>query len=267
MAESILITGLVPGYPNQNLSLKIAQTLIKAGADILELSASFSEPIADGPTLQLAHKRVLDSSFNKHQSFNLYRKIAKLTDKPLFLIEYGNIIYQWGFDRYYHAAAMAGIKYLAVPDVPLEESAPFVEAAKKYNIAQIFLIAPTTPNERVLDIARKAQKTVTWSENLTRSQLPSSFLYLVSVTGVTGSRKTVSAETINFIKRVRSLTNLPLIVGFGISKSAHIKAVIAAGADGIVTCSPIVDIIHKKQKIPARMLKAISDYVKSLTCC
>jgi len=264
MTKPIIITGLVPGYLNKNLTVKIAQTLIDVGADILELSASFSEPIADGPTLQLAHKRVLDSGFTKSQAFALYGKIAHLTKKPLFLIEYANIIYHLGFDRYYQAAAQAGIKYLAVPDAPLEESAPFVAAAQKYNIAQIFLIAPSTSNERVRKIVRIAKKTVTWSENLTRSQLPPSFLYLVSVTGVTGSRQTISPETVNFIKRVRGLTDLPLIVGFGISKPSHIKAVIAAGADGIVTCSPIVDIIHNQQKTPAKMLKSIEQYVKNL---
>src|SRR3989338_3639694 len=91
-----LITGLVPGYPTPPLSLKIAETLARAGADILELSASFSEPIADGPTLQLAHQRVLASNFSKNDAFTLYKQIKKLTHLPLFLIEYANVIYHCG---------------------------------------------------------------------------------------------------------------------------------------------------------------------------
>ena len=141
MTKPTLITGFVPGYPNKNLSLSIAKACLNSGADILELSASFSEPVADGPTLQLAHQKVLASNFSKADAFRLYEKIKFETKTPLFLIEYANIIYKIGFDDYYRRAAGAGINYITVPDVPLEESAPFVKAAKKYDIAQIFLLS------------------------------------------------------------------------------------------------------------------------------
>src|SRR3989338_6222081 len=130
--KSVIVTGLVPGYPTKELSLEIAKTLRENGADILELSASFSEPIADGPTLQLAHQRVLSSGFTKKDAFALYKKIKDATSAPLFLIEYANVIYQIGFDAYYKKASEAGINYILVPDVPLEESSPFVEGAKKH---------------------------------------------------------------------------------------------------------------------------------------
>ncbi len=250
-----LITGLVPGYPTPTLSLEIAKTMRKAGADILELSASFSEPIADGPTLQLAHQKVLSSKFAKEDAFELYKKIKDETRAPLFLIEYANVIYQIGFDAYYKKAAGAGINYILVPDVPLEESAPFVQSARAEGIAHIFMIAPTTSDERIKMIVHSAEKHT--------APFPT-FLYLVSVTGVTGSRKNVSDETIDFIKRVRLATDLQLIVGFGISAREHIQAVIKAGADGVVTCSPIIDIAHNLKENPDLMLRKIAKYMNSL---
>ena len=261
--QSILITGLVPGYPTAELSFEIAQTLHQSGADILELSASFSEPIADGPTLQLAHQRVLASGFTKKDAFALYKKIKEATNAPLFLIEYANVIYQIGFDAYYKQAADAGINYILVPDVPLEESAPFREAARHNGIAHICMIAPTTDDERVQTIVKEAQKyTARASESAT---LPfPTFLYLVSITGVTGSRREMNEETLCFIKRVRNITSLPLIVGFGISAREHIAAVTRAGASGVVTCSPIVEVAHTFAHTPATMQTRIKKYVQGL---
>jgi len=257
MQKLILITGLVPGYPNEKTSLKIAQVLSNSGADVLELSASFSEPVADGPTLQMAHQKVLAGSFDKAQAFALYKKISQKIKTPLFLIEYANIIYRLGFDNYYARASKAGIKYLAVPDVPLEEISPFLRAAKKHGIAQIFLLAPTTPDDRARGIIKIAESSVISSE------LPT-FIYLVSVTGVTGSRTKISLETQKFVKRIRKLTNLPLIVGFGISKKSHVQAVLKAGGSGVVTCSKIVDIVHKHQKDFKKMLDQTRAYVNGL---
>lgn len=257
---STLIAGFVPGYPTPELSLEISKTLCASGADILELSASFSEPIADGPTLQRAHQRVLASGFTKKDAFALYKKIKLETRAPLFLIEYANVIYQIGFDTYYKRAADAGINYLLVPDVPLEESAPFAKAAQAHSVAHIFMIAPTTDDERIQRISKGAKKYAT-----TSAALPfPTFLYLVSVTGVTGSRKEVSEETLSFIKRVRAVTDLPLIVGFGISSPDHISQVTRAGATGVVTCSAVVDIAHNLKEKPDRMLKAIHAYTTLL---
>jgi tryptophan synthase alpha chain len=121
------------------------------------------------------------------------------------------------------------------------------------------MIAPTTPNQRIKKIILAAKKTA--SHN---SQTLPTFLYLVSVTGVTGSHKTVSQETIDFIKRVKRTTDIALIVGFGISQSKHIIQIVSAGADGVVTCSPIVEIIHNQQKTPEKMFRAIGEYVRGL---
>ncbi len=259
--KHILITGLVPGYPTPELSLEIAKTLRNAGADILELSASFSEPIADGPTLQLAHQRVLASRFTKKDAFALYKKIKEETQAPLFLIEYANVIYQIGFDAYYKKAADSGINYILVPDVPLEESEPFRNAAAQAGIAHIFMLAPTTDYTRVKRIVEQAQK---YKPANAASRPVPTFLYLVSVTGVTGSRKDVSDETLAFIKHVRLATDLPLIVGFGISAPEHIQAVVNAGADGAVTCSPIIDISHNLKEKPEQIQSAIARYIASL---
>lgn len=261
--KQILITGFVPGYPTPELSFEIAKTLRGAGADILELSASFSEPIADGETLQLAHQRVLANGFTKARAFALYKNIKDATQAPLFLIEYANVMYQISFEKYYKKASDAGINYILVPDVPLEESAPFANAARERNIAHIFMIAPTTNDERIKRIMAQAQKYAIPHASATSLPFPT-FLYLVSVTGVTGSRKTVSDDTLAFIKRIRTATDLPLIVGFGISAKEHVDEVIDAGATGSVTCSPIVDIAHNLQEKPERMLEEIGEFVTLL---
>lgn len=258
MKKTLLITGLVPGYPNAQTSIEIAKTCARAGADILELSASFSEPIADGKTLQLAHSRVLKSGFSKNDAFKTYQKIKQQTSAPLFLIEYANIIYHNGIENYCKKLSAAGINYLAIPDVPIEESIAFAAAAQKNNIAYIFLIAPTTPITRMKKIIRAAQNA---KQNKCE---PANFLYLVSVTGVTGKRDMISPSTVSFIKRVRKFTAMPLIVGFGISNSVQVKTVINAGANGIVTCSPIVEMAHKIQNNNSALFANISRYIKQL---
>jgi len=141
------MAGIVPGYPDLETSFRIAQTIIKSGADILELSASFSDPVADGPTLQQAHAQVLKQGINKDQIFDLYKKIHDFSPKtPLFVIEYANCVYSPGIDDYYKKLAESGIDALLIPDLSIEEATPFLKVAEKYGIDQIFIVAPTTPN-------------------------------------------------------------------------------------------------------------------------
>ena len=242
--QGVFMAGIVPGFPDLATSFEIAKTIIEAGADILELSASFSDPVADGPVLQQAHNYVLKQGIAKKQVFQLYKEIrTNFQDIPLFVIEYANCVYRPGINEYYRQLAESGVDGLLIPDLSLEESAPFLEAANNHKISQIFIVAPTTPNERIIKI----------------SAASSDFLYLVTVTGVTGHREQFLQETTNFIKRVKQITALPLIAGFGISKPEHVKRAISAGADGVVSCSSIISLIRQNQN-----MKLLADYIKDM---
>ncbi len=249
LQQEIFMAGIVPGFPDLETSFEIAKKIIEAGADILELSASFSDPVADGPTLQQAHSHILKQGITKRQVFQLYKKIRfAFPDTPLFVIEYANCVYRPGINEYYKQLSESGVDSLLIPDLSLEESAPFLEAANAHKINQIFIVAPTTPNERILKL----------------SEASSVFLYLVTITGVTGQREQFLQETSDFIKRVKQTTLLLLIAGFGISKPEHVKQMLSAGADGVVTCSAIINLIKENKRNKPEMQKKLQDYINGM---
>lgn len=233
-SEKFIALGLVPGYPSLASSCKIAEILIKNKIDILEFSASFSEPVADGPILAHAHQEVIKNKISKKQIFDFYEKLRqKYPNQFFFVIEYANIIYHAGIENYYKKLAQAKIDALLIPDVPLEEIRPYKKMAEKYQIGQILIVSPNLENDHVLKIAKVSEP----------------FIYLTTVTGVTGKRKTIETSTIDFIKRVKQLTKKPLLVGFGIQYLAQIKQIFKAGASGIVSCSKLVEMRDDYQKI------------------
>lgn len=249
LGKGVFMAGIVPGFPDLDTSHEIAKAVIEAGADILELSASFSDPVADGPTLQQAHQQVLRQGINKADAFGLYKKIRQnFPETPLFVIEYANCVYHPGLDNYYRKLAESGVDALLIPDLSLEESAPFVEAAKNRNISQVFIVAPTTPQERLQRI----------------TQATSAFLYLVTITGVTGQRDMFLQETAELIQKVKQTTNTPVIVGFGISRPEHIKQALSAGADGVVTCSAVINLINQYQTDKSIMMQQLKEYIKGM---
>lgn len=246
--ESALIIGTVPGYPDLETSFEIVKKIISSGADILELSSSFSDPIADGPTLTHAHQKVLSSGITKKQIFDFYKKITANFNVPIFVIEYANIIYKIGFDKYFKQINESGIDTLIIPDVPIEELEPFYNAALKNNVDLALLVAPTSSNERIKLIAKKSKI----------------FVYCVLIAGVTGARRLISDNTINFIKRVRRLIKLPLAVGFGISQTQHIEVLSKYNINGFVICSKIIDIINKNLSNKKTMLDELGSYISAM---
>jgi len=247
--QGVFMAGIVPGYPNLKTSFEIAKTIIKAGADILELSASFSDPVADGPTLQQAHAKVLQQGINKTQIFQLYKQIRNFSHStPLFVIEYVNCVYHPGINNYYKNLADSGVDSLLIPDLSLEEAGPFLQAAQEYNINQVFIVAPTTPKERLIQISKAS----------------SGFLYLVTITGVTGQRESFLEETVELIQKVKQVTNIPLIAGFGISKPQHVQQALSSGADGAVTCSAIINLINQHLNQEQVMLERLSNYIQEM---
>jgi len=247
--EKALIPFVVAGDPNYKLSLEIIKTIINSGADILELGFVFSEPIADGPTIQTAGVRALKAGVNTDKNLNFIKQIRKFSKNiPIGILIYANLIYQRGINKFYKEAKNAGIDSVLVADLPIEEADQYIKAARKNKINTIFIVSPLTSNDRLKKITKKIR----------------GFVYVVSRLGVTGARKDLEQGTLNLLKRIRPQTKLPLCVGFGISKPEHIKAICKAGADGAIIGSAIVKIIEKNLKNKKAMLNKIKNYVSSL---
>ena len=224
---------LVAGDPDFQKSLAHITEVAKH-ADMLELGFPYSDPLADGPTIQAADSRALASGMSTARVFELISKVRESTRIPITVLVYANLVYQQGIERFYEKAKEAGIDGVLVPDVPLEEAKPFIAAAKRSGIEPIFLVAQTTTDERLKKILKHA----------------AGYLYLVSVLGVTGKRAAFGEATIAFIKRVRKATDLPLAVGFGISTREQALTFAKAGADGIIVGSALIDVLAKEGNGP-----------------
>ncbi|MDE3074088.1 MAG: tryptophan synthase subunit alpha [Chloroflexota bacterium] len=246
--EIAFIPGIVPGDPSLELDTDIVRTLAAAGADAIELSYSFSDPVADGPTLQAAHGRALGAGLRKEQAYGWIARARAVTDLPLIVLEYANCVYQFGVDRFYATLADCGADTAIVIDVPPEESSPFRRAAERAGIGSTFFIAPSTSDHRLREIAASAQD----------------WIYVVAVSGITGARSSVEDETTHLLRRARAVTNLPLVIGFGISRPEHVRRVAQAGADGAISCSAVVELIHQHSQQPEEMLSRLAEYVRSM---
>jgi tryptophan synthase alpha chain len=246
--EGAFVPFVVAGDPDFETSLEIVKTLVENGADALEIGFAFSDPIADGPTVQDADLRALNSGMTTDKGFEFVRRIREFTSIPIGLLVYYNLIYKRGIDLFYKQASENGVNAILSADLPPEEASDAVKAAKKYGVGQIFLAAQTTTNQRL--------KTI--------SEFSSGFTYLVSVMGVTGARSEVKTSTVDLIKRVRDHNELPLMVGFGISKPSHVNEVIGAGAEGAIVGSAMIDIIAQNLNNKEKMLKEIGENTRKL---
>jgi tryptophan synthase alpha chain len=227
--EGAFIPFTVAGDPDFETSLEIVKKFVDSGADALEIGFPFSDPVADGPSVQSADIRSLNSGMSTERCFEFIREIRRFTSIPIGVLVYYNLIYKMGLEEFYKKAMESGVNGILAADLPPEEAADAVAIAKKNNIDQIFMVAQTTSNERIIEIV----------------EMCSGFLYVVAVMGVTGARSDIKKSTVDLIKRVKTHTNLPLAVGFGISKPEHVKDVIQAGSNGAIVASAIIDIITK----------------------
>jgi tryptophan synthase alpha chain len=235
----------VAGDPDKVTCIRAAMALIEGGTDILELGVPFSDPVADGPTIQKADERALAAGTTVDTIFTIVRELRKKTDVPIVFLAYYNMIYHRGIDRFYREAHEAGVDGILIADMPVEESDDVYETALRYGIDPIFLITQTTSDERITKIAARAH----------------GYLYLVAVLGVTGARDTVSSEAIDLLQRVRKHTQIPLALGFGISTPDHAKTCSAAGVDGVIVGSAIVDIVGRNSGNPDKMALDLKTYV------
>jgi tryptophan synthase alpha chain len=239
---------VVAGDPNYETSLKVIKTIVESGADILELGFPFSDPVADGPTIQLADQRALNKGMNTDECFQLIKDIRKFSQIPIGLLIYANLIYQRGIYDFYREASESGVNSVLIADLSVEESDTFTKAAKENSVDTVFIVSPLTEENRLKTILNKI----------------TGFVYLVSRTGVTGARNDLQKSTIELIKRVRHETNLPICVGFGISKPEHVRAISEAGADGAIVGSAIVKIIESNLNNESKMLRELRDYIKKM---
>ncbi len=244
--EGAFIPFAVAGDPDFDSSIEIVKEYVNNGADALEIGFPFSDPVADGPSVQAADIRALNSGMTTEKCFEFIRRIRKFTDIPIGLLVYYNLIYKMGIEKFYRNASISGVNGILAADLPPEEAEEVIVAAHKNNIDQIFMVAQTTSNERLNEIVK----------------LCSGFLYVVAVMGVTGARSEIKKSTVDLIKRVRNHTDLPLAVGFGISKPEHVKDVIKSGSDGAIVASAIINIITENQDNMGRAKDKIGKF-----CC
>ena len=246
--ERALIAYLMAGDPDPALTPRIARAVARH-ADILELGIPFSDPIADGATIQAAGTRALRAGMRPAHIFGIIAAIRAETEIPIVVMSYYNPLLRFGVDRFLEKLAEVGGDGIIVPDLPVEEAADLLSAAKKYKVDPILMIAPTTRDERIEKICA----------------VSSGFVYLVSLLGVTGARVAVSDEVKPLVQRVAQRRHdIPIAVGFGISKSEHVREIVASGAKGVIVGSAIVDLIAKHKDEPERMLVALDEFCAAL---
>ena len=243
--EKALIPFITAGDPDLQTTEALALTLAARGADLIELGIPFSDPLADGPTIQAASSRALKAGVHLTDVLELAGKLRPKIDIPLILMGYYNPILQYGLERTAKDAARLGVDGFIIPDLPLEEAGPWRRAAVKAGLAPIMLAAPTSGEARIKAMGR-----------LTRG-----FLYYVSVTGITGARTELPADLAAALKEVRSLVDCPLAVGFGISTPQQVKW-LAPYVDGIVVGSAIVQRVAKLRG--KELLLEVGDFIAAL---
>ena len=248
--EAALIGYITAGDPEPKLTPAIAEELIRGGVDMLELGLPFSDPIADGPTIQAASVRALNARTTPMQVLEIAKTIRKANDIPVLIMTYFNPIFRIGLDVFFRSSRECMVDGIIVPDLPVEEAEKYKQTALSYGIDTVFLAAPSTSVERL-------QRIVEFS---------SGFLYLVSHFGVTGARTSVEKSTIQLIKRIFPFTRgrVPLAVGFGVSKPEHVHSIIKAGADGVIVGSAFINVIEKNQADPKKMLRELGELTRNL---
>jgi tryptophan synthase alpha chain len=224
-SRTALMPFVTAGYPTMEITEKTIHAIVEAGADLIEIGTPFSDPLADGTTVQRTSQTSLDNGTKLKDCIALVERVRNAgIDVPLMLMGYFNPVVKYGIDRYVADCAQAGVDGFIMPDLPIEESGRVRDAAHAKGIDLIYMAAPTTTDSRLAQIG----------------ELGSGFVYCVSVTGVTGARESLSASLGDYMSRVRSHTDLPLAVGFGISTPEHV-AEVGKVADGAIVASAMIN--------------------------
>ncbi|WP_459588743.1 tryptophan synthase subunit alpha [Corynebacterium camporealensis] len=258
--EGAFVPFIMLGDPTPEATLDNVRAAVAGGADALELGVPFSDPVADGPTIQASHIRALDGGATVDQALDLVGKIREeFPDLPLGMLIYGNVPFTRGLEKFYSEFGEAGADSILLPDVPVREGKPFIEAADKAGVDPIF-IAPARASERTLEGVAAMSK---------------GYIYAISRDGVTGTEK--QSETLGLdevVANVKKFEGAPVLLGFGISEPHHVAEAIAAGAAGAITGSAITKVINEHVdytpgsagsiKDPEALASDIENYVRSM---
>jgi len=246
--HKLLIPYVTVGYPNIEATLKVVPLLVENGADIIELGIPFSDPLADGVTIQRASFQALQNGVTTATCLEVAEELRQKVDVPMVFMSYFNPLFRYGLDKFCRDCAKAGINGLIIPDLPPEEGLALEKVAGTNSIDVIYLLAPTSTRERIRMVTEHSR----------------GFIYLVSVTGVTGARRQLPKNLSQFIARVRKATDKPLCVGFGIATPEQARQV-AQIADGVIVGSRLIQLMEQdptlKQSgdLVSEMKRAMSD--------
>jgi len=245
--KKAFIVYITAGDPDLSMTEKLAIALEKAGADIIELGIPFSDPLADGPTIQAASQRALRSGASLKKIFKAVSVIREKVDIPLVFMTYYNPVLRYGLSGFFKNCVRCGVDGVIIPDLPAEEAGEIVKLGRINRISTIFLVAPTSTRKRIVNIAGNSR----------------GFIYYVSLTGVTGARSKLPAELRSKMRLIKSITDKPVAVGFGVSSAAQAKE-IASVADGVIVGSAIVKIIGEGKNIILKVSKFAQNLAKAI---
>ncbi|KXA91258.1 hypothetical protein AKJ57_01950 [candidate division MSBL1 archaeon SCGC-AAA259A05] len=249
MEQGAYMPHIYYGDPSEEFSLKQVETLVENGADMIEFGIPFSDPTADGPAFQEACERALGNGITPEQCIRGLEKLREGgVEVPIIVTTYYNIPYVYGIGNFLEKLEETGVQGIIVPNLPIEEAGDFLELSRKIGINLIFQITPNTTEGRMERIVESA----------------SGFIYIVNFEGVTGVRGSVADSTRNLIGKVKSLTELPLMAGFGVSEREHAASLVSAGADGVITGSALGEIYMRKLDNPEDALSDIGNFASRI---
>lgn len=234
--RKLLIPFFTAGFPSVEGTVNLAQAAIENGADAIELGIPFSDPLADGPAIQFSSHAALESGMTIAKLLGLTKKIRSMTQIPILYMGYYNPLLAYGLEKFVSDGGNAGADGFIIPDLPLEESAQLTQACQQAGISQIQLVAPTSSAARVKQLAAASPE----------------LLYAVTIAGVTGSRQSVSPDTLAYLAMVKEKAKGLVVAGFGVS-SPELAVKLAAPVDGVVVGSALVEIIRKERSFESAL--------------
>jgi tryptophan synthase alpha chain len=224
--EGGLVAYITGGDPSVEVSLEIARAVADAGADVLELGVPFSDPVADGPTIQAASQRALAAGATAAKVLGVVQQVRRDSDVPICLLTYCNVVHKYGFEAFAKDSAEAGVDGVLICDLPPADGAEWVAAASANGIDTVFMVAPTSTQATLEEVGRRS----------------TGFVYTVARTGTTGARDELPEGLPDLLEQVRRLATVPVCVGFGVSTPEHVRTV-CRSADGAIVGSAIVNIV------------------------
>lgn len=244
LGRKALVPYLTVGYPDPDTFLEVCATLAGSGADVLELGLPYSDPLADGPTIQASSNRAIEHGVVGEVVYDLIAEARRRIDIPIVLMSYINPLLPLGWDGLAERLGAVGVSGLIVPDLPIEEARPLQEALQERDLGLTYLVAPTTRQSRLQEIAKAT----------------TGYLYLVSVTGTTGARTDLAMDLEPIIASIRDVADVPVFIGFGISTPEQ-AAKAATISDGVIVGSALIQTIATNSKDPMNAVKA---FIRSL---